>query len=161
MIIAGDNYAYANKITVLCKNGCGTGLAVLTPEVLFLLASTVQKHTTEKRKNYLETTTTTIGGKHPTEMIEGLLNDDDMTLEILHEKFRQFRTEIEDTIYWPNESIKRFKIWTGWFRRGLVFSQAEKGMGGVLSGTMVSIRPSKEEIKHWAALLKGDPRKAN
>jgi hypothetical protein len=157
MIVAGDQYAYAKSSTCVVDGGVGKAFAVLTPNTFVLFPYEMTVHTGPKSGR----TVHKIQGKDPIEVIEALLKDDEMTSEILEEKLRGLEKLHEDVVYWPNHSIKRFKIWTGWIRRGLAFSQREDGMFGVVDGTLVSIRPSKDEIKNWVSLLKGDSRKAN
>jgi hypothetical protein len=157
MIVAGDQYAYAKSFSWVFEGGVGKAFAILTPNTLFLFPYDMTVHTGPNSGR----TVMKIEGKDATEIIEAILKDDEMTSEILEEKLRGIDLLHEAAVYWPNESIKRFKIWTGWIRRGLAFSQREDGGGGVIDGTLISIRPSKDEIKNWVTLLKGDSRKAN
>ena len=157
MIVAGEQYAYAKSFSWVFDGGVGKAFAVLTPNTLFLFPYKTTVHSGSNAGR----TVHKIQGQDPTEIIEAILKDDEMTPEILEEKIRGLDQLHEPAVYWPNHNIKRFKIWTGWIRRGLAFSLRERGGGGGFDGTLVSIRPSKDEIKNWVSLLKGDSRKAN
>lgn len=146
---AGKDYAMARKTTWTFESGIGDATAVLNKYSLCIFPHSTMAADSRK----ITDTNFTIGGKHPFEAINALVNDPDVSVEAMDEQLEKWSKQVEGPINDPIEKYKRVRIFTGFFRRSVVFSTKEKGME--FGATMV--RPRKDELPHWIEFVKTLP----
>jgi len=95
----------------------------------------------------------TIGERPPLQAIEALLADPQTTPEALDATLTRWCSEVDGPIREDMAAVRRIRLFTGWFRRGVAFS--EKASGYDIRPK--AVRPSKQELPGFVALLRGHP----
>jgi hypothetical protein len=145
-VTAGTDYAFARKTTWIFPGaGVGPATAVLTPATLFLFP--------HRATNSDARTTFSLGGQHPGVAIEALIADPQTTPTTLEGQLLHWSRDVQGPIAENLAAIKRVRIFTGWLRRSVAFSKKSEGY----DLRPASVRPSKDELPAWIAMLRGHP----
>lgn len=149
-LTAGKDYALARRTTWWFKTGPGRGTAVLTRNALYVFPEkTLSSTSATSRTN----TVFTIDGKPPVEAIEALIARPEVSPEAADAAFRKWASEVEVPVVQELATVRRIRIFTGWFRRSVVFSEKESGF----DARPKAVRPSKDELQAFVDLLAGRP----
>lgn len=144
-VAAGKDYAVARKVTWLFETGAGDATALVTRRHVFVFPhKTIDAHSSS---------TFLIDGRPPAQAILELLADPATTPEILDGQMTRWASQTVGPIFENFETFKRIRIFTGFFRRSVVFSKKEKGFEFGALG----FRPKKEEMQAFLDLLKDYP----
>jgi hypothetical protein len=146
---AGKDFALAKKTTWMFESGVGPATAVVTPTYLFIFP-----HRAISGRGMTTTRTTyDIGGMHPADAIMQLLADPSTTLDSMEEQLLKWGGDTGGPIVERLDDFKRFRIFTGFIRRNVLFSKKEKGYDIRPTG----VRPAKDELQAWVDMLKDRP----
>lgn len=148
-VTPGKDYALAKKTTWTFETGIGDATGILTPYSLCIFPHSTMAADSRK----ITDTDFTIGGKNPAVAIQELVDNPDTSPESLDEQLEKWSKQVEGPINEPMEKFKRVRIFTGFFRRSVVFSVKEKGME--FGATM--IRPKKNEMPQFVEFVKALP----
>lgn len=153
-IEVGKDYAYARKVTwVFGDLGVGKAFVVLTREQVVIFPY----DTVGGSGNTMTSSTTTIGGRPPAEVIEELLVAPSTSAESLNAQLTTWCGQISGALRHSLDAYKRIKLRAGWFNRGVRMSQKEKGFDSGF-GTAIAFRPTKEEMEGFFTFFEGDSR---
>lgn len=146
----GKDYALARKTTWWFSSGPGSGTAILTPSTLYIFPEkTLSGHTGTTRTNTLFT----IGGRTPLQAIQELVSRPEVTLQQADAELQRWASEVQGPVRQDMAAVKRIRIFKGWLRRGVAFSEKESGY----DVRPKSVRPAKDEIQSFIELLQGRP----
>lgn len=148
-VVEGTDYAVARKTTWWFSTGPGPATGVLTRAALYLFPHRAigGRGTTTIRTTY------TIGGKPPLMAIQSLLVDPQTTPQSLDGQLGEWCAQVEGPIREDLSLVKRVRIFRGWLRRSVVFSEKESGY----DLRPKSVRPTKQELPAFVAMLRDRP----
>ena len=146
----GVDYALARKTTWWFSEGIGPGTAVLTRRALYVFPHRLLAGASATSRTKV---VFTIGGRSPEDAIANLLTSPELTADALDQQLHAWATQTRGPIVEDLARVRRIRIFQGWFRRSVVLSEKESGYDARPKG----VRPSKEELPAFVALLQGRP----
>jgi hypothetical protein len=156
-VVAGRDYAFIRKCTVIFDKGLGDGTTVFTPARLVSLPIAFTTYSPDKKQGEKDGPTTSdlkIDGKPPQDAVLELLENPETTPEILDTKLSEWATAKRGAMVRDMSEFPRMRIYTGFLRRGVALAETEKGLA---IGKAISFRPRKDELPALLELFKDSP----
>lgn len=152
-LVEGRDYAAGLGITWVFSSGVGKGVAVVTPHQLFV----IPYDTIAGAGRAVTNTVSKIGKDSVASAVAGLLTNESATIESVEAQLSEWAQQSGAAIVKPLSSVKRIKLRTGFFTRGVTFSEKEKGFDSGF-GTAIGFRPTKLEMAGFLKFFEGDSR---
>ena len=149
MVTSGKDFALVAQTRWFFSTGFGRASAALTRRALYLFP----EHTFAAGATTRTKTDFTIGGGRPYDAIRALVANPATTGESLDPQLAEWARQVEGPIVVDLAAIKRIRIFRGWFRRSVVFS--EKASGYDIRPK--SLRPTPDELPAFVEMLKDRP----
>lgn len=149
MVTSGKDYALVARTVWFFSSGIGRASAVLTQRALYLFP----EHTFAAGATTRTKTDFTIGGRRPYDAISALVASPETSADALEQQLGEWACQVEGPIALQLAGVKRIRIFNGWFRRGVAFSEKESGY----DLRPKSLRPTKQEMPAFIEMLKDRP----
>ncbi|HEY1816625.1 MAG TPA: hypothetical protein VGG74_29965 [Kofleriaceae bacterium] len=149
MVASGKDFALVQSTVWVFPQGIGRATAILTRRALYMFPQRAFTTTANTRVK----TTFTIGDRPPYVAINELVAKPGITADQLDQQLGEWARQIEGPIVLELAAVKRIRIFNGWLRRGVAFSEKETGY----DMRPKAVRPTKQEMPAFIELLKDRP----
>ncbi|HEY3805861.1 MAG TPA: hypothetical protein VGL61_24805 [Kofleriaceae bacterium] len=149
MVVSGKDFALVQSTVWMFPQGIGRATAILTRRALYMFPQRAFYTTGTTRTK----TTFTIGDRPPYVAIGELVANPGITADQLDQQLGEWARQIEGPIVLELAAVKRIRIFNGWLRRGVAFSEKETGY----DMRPKAVRPTKQEMPAFIELLKDRP----
>lgn len=149
-LVLGREYALARKTAWWFPAGPGRGTAVLTHRALYIFP----ERTLSGDNGFTRTRTIfTIGNRPPVQAIEMLVNHPAISAGQADAELERWATQVHGPVLQPMASVRRIRIFDGWLRRGVAFSEKASGY----DVRPKAVHPAKVEMQAFIELLREHP----
>jgi hypothetical protein len=149
MVVSGKDFAVVQSTVWMFPQGIGRATAILTRRALYMFPQRAFYTTGVTRTK----TTFTIGDRPPGVAIGELVANPAMTPDQLDHQLGEWARQIQGPIVLELAAVKRIRIFNGWLRRGVAFSEKETGY----DVRPKAVRPTKQEMPAFIELLRDRP----
>lgn len=149
MVTSGKDYALVQRTVWIFASGIGRASGVLTRRALYLFP----EHTFTSGVTTRTKTDFTIGGRRPYDAISAMVANPETTADSLDQQLAGWAKQVEGPIVEDLARVKRVRVFNGWLRRGVAFSEKDSGY----DLKPKSVRPTKLEMPAFIEMLKDRP----